>query len=52
MDDLVLLTIGKLYLELTNYQRIIEAQRVKIAELESQIPQAPAFGAAKVSEKK
>jgi hypothetical protein len=41
-----------LYLELTNYQRIIEAQRVKIAELESQIPQAPAFGAAKVSEKK
>jgi hypothetical protein len=52
MDDLALLTIGKLYLELTNYQRIIEAQRVKIAELESQIPQAPAFGAAKVSEKK
>jgi len=52
MDDLALLTIGKLYLELTNYQRVIEAQRVKIAELESQIPQAPAFGAAKVSEKK
>ncbi len=37
MDDLVLLTIGKLYLELTNYQRIIEAQRVKIAELFSEI---------------
>jgi hypothetical protein len=50
MDDLVLLTIGKLYLELTNYQRVIEAQRVKIAELESQI-QSPPFGAAKVSEK-
>jgi hypothetical protein len=52
MDDLALLTIGKSYLELTNCQRIIEAQRVKIAELESQISQAPAFGAAKVSEKK
>jgi len=52
MDDLALLTIGKLYLELINYQRVVEAQRVKIAELESQIPQAPAFGAAKVSEKK
>ena len=51
MDDLALLTIGKLYLELTNYQRVIEAQRVKIAELESQI-QSPPFGAAKVSEKK
>jgi hypothetical protein len=50
MDDLALLTIGKLYLELTNYQRVIEAQRVKIAELESQI-QSPTFGAAKVSEK-
>jgi hypothetical protein len=48
MDDLALLTIGKLYLELTNYQRVIEAQRVKIAELESQVAQpAPAFGAAK-----
>lgn len=53
MDDLALLTIGKLYLELMNYQRVIEAQRVKIAELESQIAQpAPSFGAAKVSEKK
>ena len=52
MDDLVLLTIGKLYLELTNYQRVVEAQRVKIAELESQIQQAPSFGAAKASEKK
>jgi len=52
MDDLALLTIGKLYLELTNYQRVIEAQRVKIAELESQVAQpAPAFGAAKASEK-
>jgi hypothetical protein len=52
MDDLALLTIGKLYLELTNYQRIIEAQRVKIAELESQTAQpAPSFGAVKVSEK-
>jgi len=48
MDDLAVLTIGKLYLELTNYQRVIEAQRVKIAELESQVAQpAPA----KVSEK-
>lgn len=35
MDDLALLTIGKLYLELTNYQRAVEAQRAKIAELES-----------------
>jgi hypothetical protein len=53
MDDLALLTIGKLYLELTNYQRVIEAQRVKIAELESQIVQpAPQFGGVKVSEKK
>jgi hypothetical protein len=52
MDDLALLTIGKLYLELTNYQRAVEAQRVKIAELESQIQKAPAFGATKVSEKK
>ena len=53
MDDLALLTIGKLYLELTNYQRIIEAQRLKIAELEgkTQTP-APSFGAEKVSEKK
>jgi hypothetical protein len=50
MDDLALLTIGKLYLELTNYQRVVEAQRVKIAELESQ--QAPQFGGVKVSEKK
>jgi len=48
MDDLALLTIGKLYLELTNYQRVIEAQRIRITELESQVAQpAPA----KVSEK-
>ena len=53
MDDLALLTIGKLYLELMNYQRVIEAQRVKIAELESQIAQpSPSFGGVKVSEKK
>jgi hypothetical protein len=37
MDDLALLTIGKLYLELTSYQRAVEAQRAKIAELESLI---------------
>lgn len=37
MDDLALLTIGKLYLELTNFQRIIEAQNKKIQELESLI---------------
>lgn len=48
MDDLALLTIGKLYLELTNYQRIIEAQRAKISELESQIVQP----VQKVSEKR
>ena len=36
-----------------NYQRVIEAQRVKIAELESQIAQpSPSFGGVKVSEKK
>jgi hypothetical protein len=52
MDDLALLTIGKLYLELTSYQRALEAQRAKIAELESQVQQAPSFGATKVSEKK
>jgi hypothetical protein len=37
MDDLALLTIGKLYIELTSYQRAVEAQRAKIAELESLI---------------
>lgn len=35
MDDLVLLTVGKLYLELTSYQRALDSQSKKIAELEA-----------------
>lgn len=37
MDDMTLLTIGKLYLELTRVQRIAELQQAKIAEQEDQI---------------
>lgn len=37
MDDMTLLTIGKLYLELTRIQRIAEIQQSKISELEDQI---------------
>lgn len=49
MDDLVLITIGKLYLELTNFQRIIEAQRARITELENQATLAPPKSSSKDS---
>jgi len=40
MDELVVNTIGKLYLEIVRLQNIAEKQQIKITELENQVNSA------------
>jgi hypothetical protein len=35
MDDLIFSTVGKLYIELTRLQRVVESQQARINELET-----------------
>jgi hypothetical protein len=37
MDELVVNTIGKLYLEIVRLQNIAEKQQIRISELENQV---------------
>lgn len=41
MDDLVVLSVGKLYIENTRLSRIVELLQARVAELEAQINQLP-----------
>lgn len=41
MDDLVFLTVGKLYFEIMRLQQIVDSQNKVITELEAKIQQAP-----------
>jgi hypothetical protein len=41
MDDLVILSVGKLYIENTRLTRIVELLQARISELEAQINQPP-----------
>lgn len=41
MDDLVILSVGKLYIENTRLARIVELLQARISELEAQINQPP-----------
>jgi hypothetical protein len=41
MDDLVVLSVGKLYIENTRLTRIVELLQARISELEAQINQPP-----------
>lgn len=40
MDELVFSTVGKLYIEISRFQKIVEAQQARITELESQVNSA------------
>lgn len=41
MDDLVFLTVGKLYFEIIRLQQVIEGQNKVISDLEAKVNQAP-----------
>jgi hypothetical protein len=41
MDDLVFLTVGKLYFEIMRLQQVIEGQNKVISDLEAKISKVP-----------